>query len=54
MRSSTPPAPAHGFTLDYQIYDWACQRYEKTGAMMPDDALDILRGHEAILLGAVG
>jgi len=44
----------HGFRLDYQIYDWSCQRFVETGAMMPDDAVEILRGQDAILLGAVG
>ncbi|MDQ3480669.1 MAG: isocitrate/isopropylmalate family dehydrogenase, partial [Actinomycetota bacterium] len=44
----------HGFRLDYQTYDWSCQRYVETGAMMPDDALDVLREQDAVLLGAVG
>jgi len=44
----------HGFRLDYQTHDWSCQRYVETGAMMPDDALDVLREQDAVLLGAVG
>jgi tartrate dehydrogenase/decarboxylase/D-malate dehydrogenase len=44
----------HGLTLAYTEYDWSCERYEREGAMMPDDALDRLAGHDAILLGAVG
>ncbi|MFD0854807.1 isocitrate/isopropylmalate family dehydrogenase, partial [Actinomadura adrarensis] len=44
----------HGLTLTYTEYDWSCERYEREGAMMPDDALDRLAEHDAILLGAVG
>ncbi|GAA0566643.1 tartrate dehydrogenase [Actinomadura livida] len=43
-----------GLALDYAEYDWSCERYEREGAMMPDDALDRLAEHDAILLGAVG
>ncbi|MEO3750460.1 tartrate dehydrogenase [Streptomyces sp. B6B3] len=44
----------HGFTLDYQEFDWSCQRYARHGAMMPEDGIDRLREHDAVLLGAVG
>ncbi|MCK7622811.1 tartrate dehydrogenase [Streptomyces sp. RS10V-4] len=44
----------HGIALGYTAYDWSCARYLRTGAMMPDDGLDRLREHDAILLGAVG
>ena len=47
-------APLHGLTLEYDAFDWSCQRYAETGAMMPDDAIEVLRGFDAILLGAVG
>jgi tartrate dehydrogenase/decarboxylase / D-malate dehydrogenase len=47
-------ASAHDLSLDYEELDWSCQRYVETGAMMPDDAIDVLRGFDAILLGAVG
>ena len=47
-------APSHGLTLEYDAFDWSCQRYVETGAMMPDDAIDVLRGFDSILLGAVG
>jgi tartrate dehydrogenase/decarboxylase / D-malate dehydrogenase len=47
-------APTHGLELSYETFDWSCQRYVETGAMMPDDAVDVLRGFDAILLGAVG
>ncbi|HWM07528.1 MAG TPA: tartrate dehydrogenase [Actinophytocola sp.] len=44
----------HGVELTYTELDWSCQRYLSTGAMMPADGLETLRGHDAILLGAVG
>jgi tartrate dehydrogenase/decarboxylase/D-malate dehydrogenase len=43
-----------GFTLKQSHYDWSCETYVRTGAMMPHDGLDQLRESESILLGAVG
>jgi len=41
--------------LDYQFFpDWSCERYLRTGAMMPEDGLEQLARCDAILLGAVG
>jgi tartrate dehydrogenase/decarboxylase/D-malate dehydrogenase len=47
-------AAKHGFTLEWQTFDWSCERYTRTGAMMPEDGLDQLRRFDAIFLGAVG
>jgi tartrate dehydrogenase/decarboxylase/D-malate dehydrogenase len=44
----------HGFTLDWNAFDWSCERYAATGQMLPPDGLERLREHEAIFLGAVG
>lgn len=44
----------HGFSLQWQEFDWSCERFAKTGAMMPADGIDQLRPFDAILLGAVG
>jgi tartrate dehydrogenase/decarboxylase/D-malate dehydrogenase len=44
----------HGIELTYDAFDWSCRRYLAEGAMMPDDATDQLRHHDAVLLGAVG
>ena len=44
----------HGFGFRWREYDWGCERYLETGAMMPEDGLDQLRAHEAVFLGAVG
>ena len=43
-----------GIEFDWETFDWGCERYARTGAMMPDDGIEALRGHEAIFLGAVG
>ncbi|MWP38631.1 tartrate dehydrogenase [Rhodobacter sphaeroides] len=47
-------ASLHGFALDMTRFDWSCDRYLATGRMMPEDGIDQLRPHAAILLGAVG
>ena len=44
----------HGFGLSWTEYDWSCERYTRTGAMMPEDGLDRLAEHDQIFLGAVG
>ncbi|MDA3642889.1 tartrate dehydrogenase [Saccharopolyspora indica] len=44
----------HGITFDHEEFDWSCARYRELGAMMPEDGLDRLRHHDAVLLGAVG
>ena len=43
-----------GFALDVTHLDWGSERYRRTGALMPADGLDQLRGQDAILFGAVG
>jgi tartrate dehydrogenase/decarboxylase/D-malate dehydrogenase len=43
-----------GFDFEWTTFDWSCERYAKTGSMMPDDGLEQLRRFEAIFLGAVG
>ncbi|MGV0872018.1 tartrate dehydrogenase [Mycolicibacterium sp. XJ879] len=47
-------ASKHRIELSYTEFDWSCQRYERAGAMMPDDGIETLGGFDAILLGAVG
>ncbi|MEU0515923.1 tartrate dehydrogenase [Amycolatopsis sp. NPDC006125] len=44
----------HGFRLEWTEFDWSCERYTKTGRMMPEDGIDRLRPFDGILLGAVG
>jgi tartrate dehydrogenase/decarboxylase/D-malate dehydrogenase len=43
-----------GFELLWTEFDWSCERFTKTGRMMPEDGLEQLAAHEAIFLGAVG
>ncbi len=47
-------AKSAGAALVSTVYDWGTDYYFKHGTMMPPDAIETLRGHEAILLGAVG
>ncbi len=42
------------FTLACGDLPWGSAYYGRTGRMMPDDALETLRGFDAIYLGAVG
>ncbi len=44
----------HGFGFSWQHFDWSCEHYARTGAMMPEDGLDQLAECDQILLGAVG
>lgn len=44
----------HGFQLSATRFPWSCDVYRQTGAMMPADGIETLRGFDAILLGAVG
>ncbi|PQO22965.1 tartrate dehydrogenase [Rhodobacteraceae bacterium WD3A24] len=43
-----------GFTLDVTDFDWGSERYRRTGALMPGDGVETLRGFDAIYFGAVG
>jgi len=45
---------ALGLNVDWDELPWGTRHFHETGAMMPADALDIVRRHDAVLLGAVG
>jgi tartrate dehydrogenase/decarboxylase/D-malate dehydrogenase len=45
---------ALGVDLTWHELPWGTAHYHETGAMMPPDALETVRGHDAVLLGAVG
>ena len=47
-------ARAYGFGFSWSEFDWSCERYHKTGQMMPEDGLERLRLYDAVYLGAVG
>ncbi|MGA9748462.1 MAG: tartrate dehydrogenase [Nocardioides sp.] len=44
----------HDLGIRIDEFDWSCERYQETGALMPPDGLDTLRTYDAVLLGAVG
>src|SRR5690625_2668823 len=43
-----------GIKFEIDAFDWNCEHYQKTGQMMPDNGLDILKDYHSILFGAVG
>jgi 3-isopropylmalate dehydrogenase len=45
---------AAGVSVDPTPYDLGAARWHRTGEVLPDSALAEIRGHEAILLGAIG
>jgi len=44
----------HGVEYHWQAFDWSCEYFARTGAMMPADGIEQLREFDAIYLGAVG
>ena len=40
--------------FEFQFFPWSSEYYLQHGRMMPEDGLEILKGFEAIYLGAVG
>ena len=47
-------AARHDISCRWQEFDWSCEYYARTGAMMPRDGIEQLREFDAIYLGAVG
>ena len=43
-----------GISFAWQEFDWSCETYAKTGAMMPEDGIEQLSPFDALFLGAVG
>ncbi|WP_446678471.1 3-isopropylmalate dehydrogenase [Aeromicrobium phoceense] len=43
-----------GLTFERTAYDLGARRWHATGETLPDSVLEEIRGHDAILLGAVG
>jgi len=44
----------HGFKTEKKTFEWGAGWYKKNGVFMPANGLEILRGFDAILFGAVG
>src|SRR6201993_3437469 len=49
LRAATP-----GASIDETNYDLGARRWHRTGETLPDAVLEEIKGHDAILLGAVG
>ena len=45
---------AGGFALAYESFDWGMAHHDRHGRVAPEDFLEVLRGFDAIFLGAVG
>ena len=43
-----------GMSFQYTHFPWGSSYYRETGRMMPEDGLEQLKPHDAILFGAVG
>ncbi len=54
LRVLDAAAARFGFALQPTHYDWSCETYARTGAMMPGDGMAQLAESDSILLGAVG
>ena len=47
-------ADANNLKLEFETYDFGGDRYLRTGEILPDSALEELKGFDAIYLGAIG
>ena len=54
MRVLYTAATRFGFEIKATDYDWSCETYTRTGAMMPGDGMAQLAESDSIFLGAVG
>jgi tartrate dehydrogenase/decarboxylase/D-malate dehydrogenase len=54
LRALESLAARDGFAVSFDHFDWSCERYLATGAMMPSGGLEQISRHDAILMGAVG
>lgn len=54
QRAVEAAAARFDFEVQWQTFDWSCQRFTETGRMMPEDGIEQLKEFDAIYLGAVG
>ena len=54
LKALSAAADRFGFSVATTPYELGGQRYLSTGEVLPDSVLEELRGHDAILLGAIG
>ena len=54
VREARKAVDALGLDLEWSELPWGTGHYRAHGTMMPPDALEVARAHDAIMLGAVG
>ena len=54
LKAVEKAAALAGANIKTTKYDWSCERYKATGAMMPEDGIAQLGQSDAVFLGAVG
>lgn len=54
MRVLEAAGAKYGIGFEWDERPWSCEYYARTGRMMPEGALEEIRHHDAIFLGAVG
>lgn len=52
--AATAASKKYGFSIEFDTFDWSCDRYLSVGSMMPSDSLEILAEYDAIFLGCIG
>jgi len=54
VKVANAAAARFGFKLDMTHFDFGGERWKRTGELLPDSAIEELRGFDSILLGAIG
>jgi len=54
VKVANAAAARFGFKLDMTHFDFGGERWKRTGDLLPDSAIEELRGFDSILLGAIG
>lgn len=54
QRMAEAAATRCGFDIEWTAFDWSCERWHRTGRMMPEDGIEEIKGFDAIYFGAVG
>jgi tartrate dehydrogenase/decarboxylase/D-malate dehydrogenase len=54
IRVADAAARRHQGAIEWNRLPWSGAHYQKTGYMIPPDGWDVLRRHDAVLLGAIG
>jgi tartrate dehydrogenase/decarboxylase/D-malate dehydrogenase len=54
QRAVEAVAGRHDFAVEWEPFDWSCERYAETGRMMPEDGIAQVKEFDALYLGAVG